>query len=467
MTDPVIAGVGTYLPRDRLSSDAVRDAWGMWKARGIETVAVAGPDEDSLTMGIAAARRALDASGVRPTDVEGVWFATTTPPLAEESLTPRLGAALNLPADAVRHAERGDTRAGTGAVVSALDASARPAVVVASDVPRGEPTTPEGHAAGAGATAVVVHTAGKTDAGARVHARATHASPYPGSRFRQPGETTTEGFGVREYDRAAFRTPAVKAVQQLDAVEPHSDADALAITTPDGDRPKRVARALGMQPAQLATPVASVGDTGVAAPLLGLARGGDRTLVVGVGSGAVADALFVAGRPPVVGHDRPTRSVSYTTALRRRETITGDPPNGGGARVSIPTWRRTHAARYRLTAGRCPACEAVSFPGSGACRSCHELVEYEPVQLPRRGTVVASAGVSPAGAPPEFVPQTKRGGGYPVAIVRFGRDDWRVDVPLQIADQSDVAAGESVRVVVRLIDRLDGLPRYGAKARPA
>lgn len=478
MSRTLLAGAGSYVPTDRLSADAVSEVWGE-SPRGVETVAVPGADEDSCTIAVAAARRALTAANLAGSDVAGLWFATTTPPVAEESLTPRLGAALGVP----EAAERGDSRSGTGALLAALASDARPALVVAGDVPRGEPSDSAGQAAGAGGAGVVLresvpdgHPAG------RILGAATSATPYPGTRFRTPGEETIRGFDIRRYDRAAFLEPAVTAVEQLDhrvTGEPSQTAtadpvsvEALAVTAPDGDRPARLAGRLDIEPDRVTTPVASVGDTGTAGPLLGMARAAaadaSRTLLVGITSGGVADALLVADSPPAVGTDRPTTRVSYTTALRRREEITGDPPAGGGARVSVPTWQRNHAARYRLEAGRCPACGTVSFPGEGACRGCHEPVEYEPVRLPREGTVVTSTGITPAGAPPEFVPQTERGGGYPVALVRFGRDDWAVDLPLQVCDTEPgaVTAGQTVRVVVRLIDRLDGLPRYGAKARP-
>lgn len=473
-----IAGVGVWTPRDRLSSDAVADAWGRSKTRGIDRVAVPAADEDALTMAITAARRALRAADREPSAVAALRWGTTTPPLAEEALTPRLGEALGVESDAVRGSHRGSTRAGTAAVLDALG-DPFPALAVASDVPRGAPSEPEGHAAGAGAVGLLL-TAPETDepTGARVERRAHHASDYPGTRFREPDETDTRGFGVRTYDRAAFCAPFVRAVERLDPADDSvtetvtDDLDAAATTAPDNDLPAHALGRLDVSSDRLTTPVAVTGDTGAAGALLGLARaferGADRTLLVGVGSGGVADAALVTGTAPVVGSVAGDREVSYTTMLRRREAITGDPPAGGGARVSIPTWRRSRAARYRLVAGQCVACGAVSFPGEGACRACHERADYERVRLPPTGEVVAVTGVSPDTAPPEFVPQTERGGDYAVGLVRFAVGEETVDVPLQVteADPSAVAAGDRVRVTFRLVDRQDGLPRYGAKVRP-
>ncbi|WP_277552932.1 zinc ribbon domain-containing protein [Halobaculum limi] len=468
--DARIVGVGTYAPTARLSSEAVAEAWGRSKARGVDSVAIPAPDEDTLTMGVAAGRRALDAAGVNAADLSGLAFATTTPPLAEEDLTPRLGAALGVPADATTRYAGRSTRAATRALRAARDAGAFPALVVAADAPRGDPTTVEGHAAGAGAAAVVL--TGDHGTGAGLHGDAEAAADYPGTRFRRPDSEAVEGLGVTTYDRSAFTRPIEAAVAGLDAdaTVPAFDGATLAVTAPDGDRPRRAASALGLDAVQ--TPVRTLGDTGAAGPLLGLAealRGGaTRTLVVGWGSGAGADALLVDGLAPVAGDLGGDREVTYTEALRLRGEVTSDdPPAGGGAAVSVPTWRRATAARYRLLAGQCPECEALAFPPEGACPNCHDLVEYESVRLPQTGTVETVTGVSPGGAPPEFARQAERGGDYAVAIVSFERAGASVSVPMQVCDAAPdaVTAGDAVRATFRRVYEQEGVVRYGSKAR--
>jgi hydroxymethylglutaryl-CoA synthase len=516
-----IVSVGATAPRSRLSADEIASAWDRTKARGIDSVAVPDADEDSLTLAAAAARRALDAAAVEPGSVALLSLATTTPPVEEPELTPRLGAFLGVPETAARRSHAGGTRAGTAALAGAVASDARPALVVAADTPHGEPNSPEGHAAGAGAAAVVlddfeaVSTAGAdesrepaTASGAEILAHAEYASDYPGTRFRDRGATETDGLAVTSYDRAAFREPAVGAVEALreqtgDGGEAsHADprsVDALAITAPDGDRPARAAAAADLDPETMTTPVRTLGDTGAAGPLLGLARafeaesaapddggdaGGDtpqHTLLVGVGSGGSADATLVVGTAPVSVRLASERRVSYDAALRLRGEITSGEPAGGGAAVSVPTWRRSRTARYRLVAGECPECDALTFPPEGACSNCRSLVAFERVQLPRRGTVVTVTEISPGGAPPEFVPQAERGGDFPVGIVRFERDGASVDVPLQLcgvggvgtasaqgkdtSGRDTVAAGDTVERVVRRIYEQEGVVRYGAKGR--
>ncbi|MEZ3114886.1 zinc ribbon domain-containing protein [Halobaculum sp. MBLA0147] len=542
---PRIVGGGAYAPRNRLSSEAVAEAWGRSQARGVERVAVPDADEDSLTMAAAAARRALAAADRDAGSVELLVFATTTPPVEEPELTPRLGEFLGVPETAARRTHAGGTRAGTAALADALaalggevettgvgaraatDGSAPagvdgPALVVAADAPLGEPNDETGHAAGAAAGALVLDTGrpegddASAASGARVLARGEYATDYAGTRGRERGAVETGGLDVTTYDRAAFREPATGAVDALVAGAPQtapdpSEVDALAITAPDGDRPARVAGALDCSPDRITTPVRRLGDTGAAGPLVGLVRSfadgpnptGDaddthaatgaaehHTLCVGVGSGGAADAALIAGTAPVSTRLDGTRTVSYTDALRLRDRITGDAPAGGGAAVSVPTWRRSRAARYRLVAGACPNCGALSFPAEGACGDCHDLVSYDRVRLPRTGELVTVTGIAPGGAPPEFVPQAERGGDFPVGIVRFERDGETVDVPMQVCDadavgragdasgeresdvgdtapeSSRVTAGDTVGHVVRRVYEQEGVVRYGAKARP-
>ena len=473
--DARILGGGVYAPSARLPRETVVEAWGRSRARGIDAVAVPAPDEDALTMGATAAERALAAAGLDAGDLAGIAFATTTPPLAEEDLLPRLGAALGVPADARTSYAGRSTRAGTRALRAARDAGAVPALVVAADAPPAAPNSPKGHAAGAGAAAVVVGP--DSGSGAGLVGDAEVMADYPGTRFRRSGREQTEGLGVTSYDREAFTRTIRTAVDLLgddaDAFDPE-EAAAFAVTAPDGDLPARAARSVGLDADTVSTPVDTLGDTGAAGPLLGLTaalrEGATRTLVVGWGSGAGADALLVDGLAPVEGDLATDREVSYPAALRRRGEITGDEsPAGGGAAVSVPTWRRSLPARYRLRAGRCPDCGALAFPPEGACPGCHALVDYESVRLHPEGTVETVTGVSPDGAPPEFARQVERGGDYAVAIVRFEREGAAASVPMQVADADpeSIAAGDRVRAVFRRIYEQEGVVRYGRKALPA
>jgi len=480
-----VRAVGAYAPPYRIECETIADAWGQFGGSGIDRTAVAGADENALTMAVAAARRALAAGNLAAGDLDYLAFATTTPPLEEEDLTARLGSTLGLGAAVTRQSFGASTRAGTRALRAVADAAPDRGLVVAADCPRGEPADDRDHAAGAGAAALLVG----TDGPARVTDLAEYAEPAPGTRFRRRGSERVEGLEVTSYDRATFVRTVGGAVDGLET-DPGT-ADAAAVQSPDGALPYRATDALGVDAGTIAAAatVDELGDTGAASPLLGLATaleaGHDRVLVVGYGSGSGADALVVDADPDAgtgadgddaTGEAVPTdlaldgeRTVSYTEYLRLRGEITPGPPDGGGAYVSVPAWKRSIPQRHRLVAGRCVDCGALSFPPEGACVACGSLAGFEAVELPGTGTVEAVTTIGQGGAPPEFAEQQAMGGDFGVTIVAFDGPDGRTtSVPAQVADGYETpAVGDRVVSVIRRIYTQEGVTRYGTKVRPS
>ncbi|NUB92218.1 ACP synthase [Haloterrigena sp. SYSU A558-1] len=480
-----ITGVGAYAPRFRITAEAFEEAWGQFHAAGITEKAVPAADEDALTMGYEAATRALEAAAVDPSSVDWLAFASSRPPAAEEDLTARLGAMLALDEATTRQLFTGSTRAGTRALWAGMDAigaDATVGLVVAADAPKGDPDDGVDHAAGAGAAAFVLEGgASEThrssgDGPTEIVDRAEYATPYPGTRFRNTGEDETQGLGVTQYDRSAFTETIGGAV---DGLETDPEPDAVAIQAPDGKLPYRAAGAAGVgtDEIQAAATVHELGDLGAASVPVSLATaledGAESVLAVAHGSGAGADAFVVesSGEVPAETTLEGDDTLSYAEYLRRRGVVTTGPPSGGGAYVSVPSWRRSIPQRYRLEAGRCPDCGALSFPPEGACTDCGSLVEYEPVELPGTGTVEAVTTISQGGAPPEFAEQQARSGDYAAAIVALEDEDGTESVSVSAmatdAAPEAFAVGERIETTIRRIYTQEGVTRYGFKVRPA
>ena len=470
---PGIAGVGAYAPRTRLPGDAIAAAWGQFKAGGIEETAVPGPDEDVLTMGYEAARNALDAAGVAGAEIGAVGFATTNPPVEEEALLPRFGEMLAVPETAETTVYTGSLTAGVRALRGAARAvdAVGPALVVASDAPRGELDEALGQGAGAGAAAFVV----TPDGPATLSAFASVSEPAAGTRFRQRGSDRAEGLGITTFDRQAFESTVTGA---LDGLAFDADSvDAAAVQATDGRQPYRVTGALPVSGERLKAhaTVHTLGDTGAASVPLSIASAlaDDASGVVGVaaGSGATAEAVAidVAGSVPATLALDGETDVDYAHYLRQRGEITGGAPQGGGGYVSLPAWHRSLAQRYRLEAGRCPECGRLNMPPRGACSHCQALVEYDPVELARTGTVEASSIISQGGAPPEFAELQGRSGEYATGIVAFdGPEGGSASLPALFVevDPEDVAVGDEVEMTIRQIYTQEGVTRYGFKVRP-
>ena len=489
----IITGVGAYVPLFRISAAEIAEAWGQFRGAGIREKAVPAADEDALTMAYEAGRRALDAieangPAVEETAVDWLGFASSNPPLAEEDLSVRLAAMLGVSERATTHTFTGSTRAGTRALwagidsVQAFDSSGGRsplALVVASDAPRGEPDDAIDHAAGAGAAAFVLERDSPERNGmVRILDRAQYNSPYPGTRFRR-GETTTE-LGVTGYEREAF----VESIEgAVDGLEKSVDTDVAAIQAPDGKLPYRVASTIGVETdaiGQMAT-VHDLGDLGAASVPVTVARAlsdGNATdnglgtvLAVGYGSGGGADAFVLErgdGSVPVNVDIESEASLTYSEYLRQRGIVTGDPPAGGGAYVSVPTWRRSLPQRYRLEAGRCRVCDTLTFPPEGICTECGESGGFDPVELSGEGTIQATTTIAQGGAPPEFSTYQSRVGAYASVIVTFVEDGDTVHIPAIGTDAEPEAfeIGTTVEMTIRRIYTQEGVTRYGFKVRP-
>ncbi|ARS88570.1 zinc ribbon domain-containing protein [Natrarchaeobaculum aegyptiacum] len=470
-----ITAAGAYAPRFRITAEAFTEAWGQFQAAGVSEKAVPAADEDTLTMAAEAAARTLEAADCNPADVDWLGIASTRLPDAETDPTVRLGAMVGLADDASRQTFTGSTRAGTRALwagADAVDAGSQLALVVATDAPKGDPDDAIDHAAGAGAAAFLL----EADGPASLVDRAEYAAPYPGTRFRTTGEEATQGLGVTQYDRQAFTETIGGAVSGLE-VDP--DPEAAAIQAPDGKLPYRAAGAAGVDTGaiQAVATVHDLGDLGAASVpvslVTALADGYESILAVSHGSGAGADALVVSGDGdvPVESDLEGGDTLSYAEYLRQRGVVTTGPPSGGGAYVSVPSWRRSIPQRYRLEAGRCPECGSLAFPPEGACGDCTALVEYEPVELAGEGTIEAVTTISQGGAPPEFAEQQGQSGDYAAVVVALETEDGTETVSIPAmgtdADPSAFTVGDRIETTIRRIYTQEGVTRYGFKVRPA
>ena len=80
----IIAGTGSYLPEKRLTNEDLatlvdtNDAW-IVQRTGIRERRVVSEGESTATLATAAARRAIDAAGLQPADIDLVICATITP----------------------------------------------------------------------------------------------------------------------------------------------------------------------------------------------------------------------------------------------------------------------------------------------------------------------------------------------------------------------------------------------------
>ena len=393
-----IAAYGAYIPRFRLGPDTAG-----WNSR--QERAVANFDEDSVTMAVAAGADALAGRDRRA--IDGVIFATTTPPYAEKQHAAIIAAALDLRTDIFAADVTSVLRAGTTAIKSALDAvaagSARQVLVVSADSRQGPPRGETERAAGDGAAAFVI---AANDANTPDQIIAESAGSYSLTdnmldTWRAPGDAfvrTWEDRFATEEGIERILPAALSGFCAQSSIAP-SDVSKIALYAPDARRHARLAHTLGFAAGQVQDPLfGAVGNTGAAfAPLLlaaalESAAPDDLLLALSYGDGSdvlafrATAAIATAPRPPmgVAGGIASKRTLPhYETYARWREVWTLD----DAARRPTPAspsvaalWREADK-NLRFYGARCRACGYVQYPAQRVCVECRRHDTGEPLRL--------------------------------------------------------------------------------------
>ena len=293
-----ITSYGAYIPWYRMNRAIIFEQLGWFNpanaavARGEK--AVANYDEDSITMAVAAA---LDCLGTEPRgSVDGLYLASTSLPFAQRQNAVIISQALDLPS-AVRTADfGGSTRAGTSALLSALDAAeGGNTVVCASENRLAKPGSSQEHTYGDGAAAFLT---GHENVLAQFKGSFSVSSDFIDFRRTQE-EKFSHGWEERWIrDKGYSRLIPEAVAGLLDRYDVKiEDFAKIVLACPVAGAMKGLTKAIGATPQQMQdTMMAEVGDTGAALPLMMLAaaleeaKAGDKILVASYGSGS--DALW-------------------------------------------------------------------------------------------------------------------------------------------------------------------------------
>jgi 3-hydroxy-3-methylglutaryl CoA synthase len=435
-----IQGWGTYVPYRRLDRSQIASVTGTHGGSG--TRAVAGYDEDSTTMGVEAARRALGHREVAPA---AVLFATAAPAYFDKTNATALHAALRLDPEVGAYDAVGSVRSAFGVLSAALSGTA-PTLVVTADVRFGLPGSPDESTAGDGAAAVLVGDERTAPVLAEVIARTSLTEEFV-DRWREPSRPTSqlweERFGETRYLPLARQ--ALKSLLERAGLDA-GDISALVVAGLHERACAAAAKQSGVAAERIVDRLGSViGNVGVAQPLLLLAsalesaRPGDVVVVLGLADGAdaialrVTDALTTYRAAPTIGAQIACGApISYGRFLTWRGLLAVEPP------------RRPEPAR----------------PSSSAAARNTEwkfgLVGPAGVLAEQRGTVTTSTVDKLAYSPsPPVV----------FAVVDFD-DGTRVPVELTDVDAEEVTIGTRVEMTFRRLFVADGIANYFWKARP-
>ena len=290
----VISAAG-YVPYRRLDRSEIAAFFGSGGGKGAR--AVASYDEDTTTMGQAAADLALRSTPVEP---QALWFATSAPAYLEKTNAAAIHAALRLDPAVGALDFGGAVRSGMGALRTAL-AGRGPTLVVAADIRDGLPTGADEASAGDGAAAVLVGDDSDAPVLAEYLGGASRTLEVT-ERWRTPGGTRSrtweERFGAHVL--APVAADAWQAALVDSGLDQVSDIDRLAVTGLNGRAVASSLKAIGAKSGSLVDPlIDTVGNTATAHPALLLcsaleqARPGETIAVVALADGAEAMILRV------------------------------------------------------------------------------------------------------------------------------------------------------------------------------
>jgi hydroxymethylglutaryl-CoA synthase len=453
-----ILSAAGYLPHRRLDRSSIAAVAGQGGGKGTRTVA--SYDEDTTTMGVAAARGALAGSetAVAP---RSLWFATTTPAYLDKTNATAIHAALRLDGSAPAFDTVGSVRSTVGALRAALGSSGA-SLAVAADLRTGLPGSGEESSGGDAAAAVLVGDDTDGDLLAEVLGWGTATEEFL-DRWRTPGEARSklweERFGEGRYAELAPKAFAAA----LDAAGIDATAvDRLVVAGPHDRAVAAAGARLGGGEGRLADSLASiVGNTGAAHPLLLLAAELERAepaqvlvlLVLADGADAVVlrtTAAVASWQPavPVAAQLAGGAPIPYGKYLAWRGFLPVEPP------------RRPEPARTSASAAVRANDWKFGFVGSVGADG---VVHLPPSPLDTERRPMADA----VGTITTFtIDRLAYSQSPPVvfAVVDFDGGG-RLPIELTDVDPDEVAIGARVALTFRRLSTADGIHNYFWKGR--
>ncbi len=432
-----ICAYGGYVPRYRLNRGVIYGGIGWMNAGNIALArgekAVANFDEDSITLAVAAGIDAL--TGFDRSKVDGVYFASTTMPYKERLNAGIISGALGLNEN-IRTADfGGGIKAGTTALLSALESVESKRVnnllVTAADCRLGKPASPQEMIFGDAAAAFVVGNqnviAEYKDSYSVTHDFGDH---YRGSVAKF--DRQWEDRWIRDLGFEQFVPEAVKGLLAKTRL---TMKDFAKVVYPCHYAAARgsLNKKLGITPEQDQSNFqAEIGESGTPHSLVMLvaalenANPGDKIMVVSFGSGCDAicfqvteNILKKSGARGISGSLANKAALdNYTKLLVWRDILPAD----FGLRMEEDAWTRW-SALYRknkfvlgLWGTKCKECGTPQIPPQRICvnPACGAVDKMEPIRFSdKTGTISSFTGDNLAASydPPSIYGQVEFEGG--------------------------------------------------------
>ena len=482
-----ITSYGAYIPRRRLQRKAIAEA-NKWFAPGLAASgsgerSMANWDEDAVTMAVEAGRNCLPAASDPAKDrafVDAIYFASTSLPFSDRQNAGIAAGALQL-SQTIRSTDvTSSLRAGTSALLAAIDAvasgRAKAPLLIAGEKRKARAASSDEMRYGDAGAALLF---GQSNVIARFLASHSVTLDFV-DHFRGEGEDFDYGWEerwIRDEGYTKIVPAAITALLEKANVAA-GDVAHFILPCPFTKLDQTIARQSGIDPAKVRDNLsANVGDSGAAHALLMLvaaledAKPGEKILVAQFGQGC--DALLFETTRELAELKR--RGVKDALARRKEETnylkflaFNGLIELEKGMRAEVDK-RTALTVQYRksdmllgLIGGKCRVCGTAQFPRSRVCvnPNCKAVDSQDPYGFSERpGSVLSWSAdfLTYSMDPPNHY-----------GMVTFA-EGGRLMADITDVDQGEVDSGMNVHMAFRIkdFDEKRGFRRYFWKAVPA
>jgi 3-hydroxy-3-methylglutaryl CoA synthase len=447
-----------------------------WRTKGIGgEKAVAGYDEDTVTMSVAAAQ---DCMGRNDKKIRGLYFASTTAPYKEKQSAAIIASAMDLDRMCVTADFSNSLRAGTTALKSALDAvksgSAEQVLVTVSDYRTGAPKGRFEQLLGDGAAALAI---GSSEVIADIEGiysiftEFTDVWRTDANSFLRSGE----GRFIDDVGYLPTMEETISKLMKTYSLSPE-DFSKIVFSASDHRQHADLAKKLGFEASQVQDPLFSlIGNTGTAGALIMLigaleeANPGDRILLVNYGDGSDAFILRatqaiggIQTKPMMKDRLARKRSIDYGTYLSWRDLVPFEvsnlPERGEPSLASRWRERRVIAS---LSGVKCRKCGTPQIHPIGqtvrVCVACQSKDEFDDYKFSdKKGTLFTYSidHLQPTKNPPGLN-----------GVVDFDGGG-RLICELTDCDLDQVKIGMPVEMTFRKLSQGKGIVNYFWKAKP-
>ena len=468
-----ITSAGVYIPIYRLNREEIGKVWG--GRGGAGTKAVAGYDEDTITMAVAAVLDCLKRGGG---GVNSLSLATTTAPYREKLSAAVVAAVADLNEECHAADYTDSLRAGAAALKTAIDAvaagSAKKALVVAADTRQAAAKGALEQNLGDSAAALMI---GAEKVIAEVEGSYSICNDFT-DIWRLEDDKFPRSAEGRFIDEVGY-LPTMQAVvagllkKTKLAV---SDFATAVFYASDARQHAALVRRLKLEKTQVQDPLYSViGNAGAAAPFLMLvaalekAKPGDRILFVSYGDGADAfifratEEIKKFQKNPVISKQLAGKTaISYGQYLTWRGLVPVEASTlPDRPLISLQSrWRerKTVMALYGVKCKKCGTPQMVQIGQTPrVCVNCQTKDEFEPYKFSDKKGILFTYAID------SLMPTLNPPGVNGVVDLEGGG---RIICELSDIDPNKVAVGMPVEMTFRKMFVNKGIIDYFWKAKP-